>query len=138
MPCPPGEGRSRGEDAEHSHWASIILFVAAPAPASFIEAGVLVSSSLATNGPRHAALQRDASLALQRRASRPQPELLRGLEPKDLRGLQQSQLPRPQLRAGAHRGGGGGPQYRVRHGPQSAEGPGPGAAAEPPGPQESE
>src|SRR5689334_24926299 len=30
MSCPPGEGRSQGEGAASSHWASIILLVAVP------------------------------------------------------------------------------------------------------------
>src|SRR5512134_330926 len=34
MSRPPGEGRSQGEGAECSHWASIILFVTAHTPIS--------------------------------------------------------------------------------------------------------
>ena len=86
----------------------------------------------------HAPLRRDPARALQRRAPPVQSRLLREWNRADLRRVQQSQLPRPQLRARRDGGGRDRSRYRLCHGPQPAEGPGRGAAAPAPGPQEPE
>src|SRR6266536_18534 len=151
MSCPQGEGRSLGEGAEHSHWASIILSVAvshmrrpgfgrrlcvggwldlAAGPRIFLPGPVTGSSD--------AEMQRDAARALQCRAPPQQSYVLRRLEPGDVRGVQQPELPRAQLRARPDRGGRDQTGDRLRDGPEPVEGSGPGAIAAAPGPQEPE
>src|SRR6185312_3975093 len=109
MSRPSGEGRSQGEGAANSHWASIILLVAAPScadPQGRRMAFPPIASALTSppgrafflqapvTGLAHAEMQSDAARALQCRAPPAQPRRLRGMEPGDVRGVQQPELPR--------------------------------------------
>src|SRR6266508_2331947 len=107
MSCPSGEGRSLGDGAEHSQWASIILSVAEShmrtpgfgwrmwvAAWLDLAAGPRIFLPGPVTGSSDAAMQCDAARALQCRAPPQQSYVLRGLEPGDVRRVQQPELPR--------------------------------------------